>query len=202
MDVEKANYVRIQQLLLDIGTSVYRKIFKNRFPPVSSYGNFFEPLRNKLWAYLNESQRGILFPSNGTYGGDLTDLDISVLYVLLRNICYIAPPSTGWGKEPYDSDRSIAANIERIRIIRNKYVSHTPCPKIRDCEFKKEWEILRTSILELSGEKTYQTQIDKLLTTSLDPESEKIYKSAVESMCKNERSVKQLLQLFEGIILY
>lgn len=81
MDVEKANYFRILRLLFDIGTSVYREKFKNRFPSVSSYGTIFEPLRNKLWAFLNESQREILFPSNGTYGGDLTDLDISVFYV-------------------------------------------------------------------------------------------------------------------------
>ncbi|XP_071142006.1 uncharacterized protein [Mytilus edulis] len=197
MNIEKANYVRILRLLLDIGTSVYREIFITRIPSVSSYGSFFKPLKSKLWAWLNDSQRGILFPSNGTYGGDLTDLDISVFYVLFRNICYISPPTNGWGKEPDDSDRSIAANIERIRIIRNKYVSHSPSSKISSCEFNKEWEILKKSIIELSGKDTYQTQIDELLTTSLDPESEQIYKSAVESMYKKERSVKQLLQLFE-----
>lgn len=199
MNEEQANYIRIQRLLLDIGTEVYRQTFISRFPPISSYEFFFQPFENELKRLFNECQTEMLFPSNGKYKGNLFDLDISVLYILLRNISNIEPHKNGWGKDPDDTDRCLSANIERIRLIRNKYVGHSPKSSISEREFKIQWVVLRQSILELPGGETYKEQVDELLTTSLDPDNEKKYKSAIEVMRKNDKTVTKLINLFEGI---
>lgn len=202
MWVEKSNYVRILRLLLDIGTEVYRDTFKNRFPSVSSYGHILTPLKKQLVSLLNESQREILFPSTGKYEGDLSDLDISVLYILLRNISNIQPHINGWGKEPQDTDRSISANIERIRIIRNKCIFHSSYSKLSRTAFQNQWDILQRSILELSGGDTLKQKIDELLTTSLDPNSDEHYINVIESMIEKEKTVKSYEQLFKGMYVY
>lgn len=194
MNVESANYIRILRLLLDIGTDVYRETFISRFPTISSYGDLFQPLENRL-TLLNEWQREMIFPPSGKYEGDLTDLDISVFYILLRNISNICPHKKGWGKKPEDTDRSMSANVERIRIIRNKYVCHSPKSKISEFEFKTQWDILRQSILELPSGDTYKEKIDRLLTTPLDPDQKKIS----ISMRKKENARKRL---YEGIYFF
>lgn len=51
--------------------------------------------------------------------GNYSDFDISLLYVLLRNITKIPPHIKKWGKTPKRCDRSVSANIERLRLIRN-----------------------------------------------------------------------------------
>ena len=44
------------------------------------------------------------------------DLDVPLLYILLKNICNIPPHNNGWGLPPDTDDQSLAACIERIRI--------------------------------------------------------------------------------------
>lgn len=53
---------------------------------------------------------------------DGQNLDISLLYNLLRNVCKkITPPKRGWGYEPSADDVSLGADIERIRLMWNRY---------------------------------------------------------------------------------
>nr|XP_034339438.1 uncharacterized protein LOC109619320 [Crassostrea gigas] len=53
---------------------------------------------------------------------DYHNLDISILYNLLRNVCKnVTPPKRGWGYEPSADDESLGADIERIRSIWNRH---------------------------------------------------------------------------------
>ena len=53
---------------------------------------------------------------------DYQNLDISLVYNLLRNVCKnVTPPKRGWGYEPSADDVSLGADIERIRSISNRY---------------------------------------------------------------------------------
>lgn len=53
---------------------------------------------------------------------DYGKLDMSLVYMLLRNFCEnIKPPNRGWDYEPYDYETSTGADIERIRSMWNKY---------------------------------------------------------------------------------
>lgn len=56
---------------------------------------------------------------------DLNDydrLDMSLVFALLRNFCEkIKAPVRGWDYEPPDEEKTVGADIERIRFIWNKY---------------------------------------------------------------------------------
>ncbi|XP_061196635.1 uncharacterized protein LOC133204910 [Saccostrea echinata] len=53
---------------------------------------------------------------------DYNKLDMSLVFALLRNFCVnIKPSKRGWDYEPPDDERTIGADIERIRFMWNKY---------------------------------------------------------------------------------
>ncbi|XP_062594885.1 uncharacterized protein LOC134256241 [Saccostrea cucullata] len=47
---------------------------------------------------------------------------MSLVFVLLRNFCVnIKPPTRGWGYEPPEDEKTVGADIERIRFMWNRY---------------------------------------------------------------------------------
>ena len=53
---------------------------------------------------------------------DYSRLDITVVFTLLQNFCEnIKPPSKGWGYEPIFNEKTQEADIERIRLMWNKF---------------------------------------------------------------------------------
>lgn len=72
------------------------------------------------------------------YSKDYSNFDISLLYLLLRNICPIQPHKNKWGNAPLPEDRSLSANIERIRIIRNQYLVHISNFSLSNIEFERK----------------------------------------------------------------
>ena len=86
----KANGARLGQLLIDKGTEAMRNVFDGIHPPanltavLTSRKSFLMKLR-----CINPSQREILFPSSGPPSTS-KDFDITLLYILLRNMQTIA----------------------------------------------------------------------------------------------------------------
>uniref|UniRef100_A0A8W8JTH5 DZIP3-like HEPN domain-containing protein n=1 Tax=Magallana gigas TaxID=29159 RepID=A0A8W8JTH5_MAGGI len=67
-----------------------------------------EPLRKELQSVKNLN--------------DYDRLDMSLVFALLRNFCEeIKAPMRGWDYEPPDEENNVAADIERIRFMWNKY---------------------------------------------------------------------------------
>lgn len=52
------------------------------------------------------------------------DLDISLMYLLIRNLWIEKPPKKGWGRNPGENDIDRADDIERIRHYRN-FICHS-----------------------------------------------------------------------------
>ncbi|XP_061197593.1 uncharacterized protein LOC133205741 [Saccostrea echinata] len=53
---------------------------------------------------------------------DYEEVDILVVYNLLRNVCeHIYPPKRGWDYEPDETDLGLGADIERARLMWNRY---------------------------------------------------------------------------------
>ena len=53
---------------------------------------------------------------------DYSRLDMTVVFTLLQNCCEnIKPPKKGWGYEPHSDEVTTGADIERIRLMWNKY---------------------------------------------------------------------------------
>lgn len=76
--------------------------------------------KSRLPGFMSVNHRKLILPKSGAYKGDYGDMDITLLYTLLRNICGIKEHRAGWGEKPQASDRSVSANIERIRLARNQ----------------------------------------------------------------------------------
>ncbi|XP_015769096.1 PREDICTED: uncharacterized protein LOC107347651 [Acropora digitifera] len=111
---ENINYARLCRLLVDVGCTVLRDTFDSIHPPANlhvvlsspSVFSILQSLRKKK--VLNPSQWGNLFPAVASCVSS-ANFDVTLLIVLLRNICGLSPPvSTGsWEKLPPDSDNNL-----------------------------------------------------------------------------------------------
>lgn len=184
-------YIHITYLTLDVGTTVLSDLVKQRYPfevshgdtsepskvtlepTLRSYGDIFEHSKFILRLNLNYRSRMILFPKQGKYNGDLSEFDIPTLYSILRFACNIEPHRLGWGKNPDDDDRSLSANIERIRIMRNDLV-HNSSGKIDKISYPSILKNLKKALSELgANEKVLNAIMDSLAVTQSQLEHSK-----------------------------
>ena len=123
---EKTNGTRLARLLIDGGTHTLRKFFHTIHPfatlQVVLNNNIARLQVLKSRGKLFDSQWKQLFPSSGD-PPDTETFDITLLHLLLREICNLKTPLTGWRDLPADSDFSPEANIVRIKCFRNEVVS-------------------------------------------------------------------------------
>ncbi|XP_062578832.1 uncharacterized protein LOC134240765 [Saccostrea cucullata] len=180
---ETTNTARLARLILGPCTDVLRDILKTEVKPSDlsrKVKEFTDKLLHGQRNPLNKTQSEIIFPKpTNQYSGDYSDLDISLLYLLLRNISKISQHSKGWGEIPNPGDRSVSANIERIRLLRNQYYGHSADLSLSDSEFRQEWRNIRDIVVELErhlGTNTvYQDAVNAIKTCFMDPEQEKKY---------------------------
>ncbi|XP_078357374.1 E3 ubiquitin-protein ligase DZIP3-like [Oculina patagonica] len=83
---------------------------------------------------INATQWGKLFPPSSA-GVSSSSFDITLLLVLLRNICGLPSPTTGWDKLPAATDRSREADIARVKYFRNTVYAHAKHASIDDATF-------------------------------------------------------------------
>ncbi|CAB4026402.1 Hypothetical predicted protein, partial [Paramuricea clavata] len=70
---------------------------------------------------------------------NIQEFYITLLVILLRNICGLSPSSTGWNVMPGSTDNSREANIVRIRLFRNNLVGHVPGTDVNRLDFEAHW---------------------------------------------------------------
>ncbi|VDI60465.1 Hypothetical predicted protein [Mytilus galloprovincialis] len=148
-------------------------------------------MKKRILPQLDNKERQLLYPDNSKYSGDLTDLDISLLYVILRNFNTICPQKNGWGNNPEDNDRSISANIDRIRIMKNNYVSHSSNRTLQETEFLIKWKEIRQCIIELGGN-LYSERIDHMLTSEINPVIENELCITLEKLKESDRERERM----------
>ena len=72
---------------------------------------------------------------------------------LLRNICGLAPPLTGWDALPATTDVSREADIARVKYLRNTVYGHAEQAFVDDATFDTHWKEIRDTLVRLGGEK-------------------------------------------------
>ena len=182
---ENTNYLRLRDLLDDVGCTVLRDIFDGKHPPANLHVVLLNPsvlptlksLRRK--GVLNSFQWKKLFPIVPSSVSS-ANFDVSLLMVLLTNICDLSPPfSTGnWDNLPPDSDNTTEANIVRIKCYRNEFYAHASEASIGDPTFNELWQKISSAILALTSESNYlmyETSISQLKTQCMDPVAEALY---------------------------
>ena len=150
----KENFHRVTRLLISGGTTILREIFDIRCPPSDLPRILKNPTTKKKLAAakLTKPQWDCLYPSPGTYGKS-ADFDVTLLFRLLRTICSLIPPSTGWDALPASTDHSLAADLARIKYYRNSVYGHVDQHmEIRDDEFPSLWQEICKALLGIANQ--------------------------------------------------
>ncbi len=166
----KANYSRVCQLLVDKGGDTLRGALHAKHPPstlAAALNANRKTLQKLRYGVISASQWKLLFPPSGT--PDSNNFDITLLTILLRNICGLPSPPAGWNVMPPASDTSISANIARIKIFRNEVYGHTPTAQLDDTKFQTFWQDISKPLIKLG---IPQQDIDELKEAPLSSEEE------------------------------
>ncbi|CAH3015670.1 unnamed protein product [Porites evermanni] len=185
--VEKTNGNKLSRLLIDGGTTVLRNVFDSYHPPktlsVNLYANYsiLSKLRRKK--ILNGSQWEKLFPPGGGHPSS-KNFDITLLFLLLSNICGLYPPPSGpWHKMPPASDTSREANLTRVKFYRNELYGHLATTGIPTPEFIVKWQEVSSVLVSLG---LNQSEVDRLRREPCGED----YVSAVTEWMKNDDEIK------------
>ena len=195
---ENTNYGRLCRLLVDVGCTVLRDTFDSIHPPANLHGVLSSPTvlptlqslqRRRI---LNTLQWGKLFPAVASAVSS-ANFDVTLLMVLLRNICGLSPPvSTGsWDKLPPDSDSGPEANIVRIKWYRNNVYGHATKASVDNATFNALWQKITIAILGLKP--GYEAIISRLKTECMDPAAEAHYKKLLSDWKKDDDILKEML---------
>ena len=182
---EKANFQRLTRLLMRGGLALLREVFDSIHPPPSLPVVLSNPViktqlqtlrRNRV---LTHPEWNCLYnPSGpGTYGKS-TDFDISLLCKLLREICSLTPPATGWDILPNSTDHSLEADLIRIKFYRNKIYGHNHSMEITNADFEKLWMEISEALLRIASSLSsakrdeWKKSIEKFFLEPLTPDAE------------------------------
>ena len=201
---ETTNYARLCRLLVGAGSQVLRETFDKIHPPgVLDKVLTTTPAHPKLKLLrkkkiLSPSQWDKLYP---VIKSSVTskNLDITLQVLLLRNICSLTPPATGWDALPLPTDLTREAEIVRIKCYRNTVYAHAPQASIDDTAFDNYWKNIRDALVHLGGA-TYGAAIDALKYDCMDPEMEDHYKELLKQWKMDEDNIKDKLDNIEAKI--
>lgn len=196
---ETTNANRACRLLLGPCTDQLRDVFRYYVPPATFPHVIVQQSPNL--PRLTVAQRDLILPRGRTYVGIYDDMDISLLYILLRNICNIVPHNNGWGSDPDHGDTSLSANIERIRIARNRCV-HSSSPSLSKTEFNSIWSDVRSSVVDidafLSNGNHYEKAVDFLRHETMDSERDELYWKELRRQAEEDRETRDMVQDIKG----
>ena len=200
---ETSNYARLCRLLVDVGSQVLRSTFDQIHPPVTlhkvlgstSVHYALKSLRKKK--VLNPTQWGKWYPSHSTVSS--ATFDITLLLVLLRNICGLNPPSTGWDCLPPATNISIADDIARVKYYRNSLIGYASQASVDDSSFSAYWQEIREALVRLGGAH-FRTEIDNLEQECVDPDIGEHYRELKKQLKRDDDSVKGSLEKIIGEI--
>ncbi|XP_056016410.1 uncharacterized protein LOC130046632 [Ostrea edulis] len=191
---ETTNANRACRVVLGPCTDGLRDLLRH-YVPLHSFHHVIK--QNKLnLPRLNRDQRDLILPRTGNYAGNYGDMDISLLYILLRNISSIPPHSNGWGNDPDPSDKSVSANIERIRLVRNLCV-HSSDPSMSISDFNSIWSTIRSAMVDMdvflmNGNK-YEKEVDFLHSESMDPENDLHYEEELKKQVEEDKTTRKMM---------
>ena len=176
---ESANFYRLISLVVDVGSEVLRDVLLQLVKPRT-----LEAVLQANINTINKLRGKVLFPEQYALlinvPPNAEDFDISLLVIIFRNICpNVPPPSLGWKtKKPDRNDFSLAADLQRLKNIRNSVYAHRNSTQVTHADFERIWSDLSDVIDRISkhGSGKHQNirqRIQLLKHKNLDPESER-----------------------------
>ncbi|XP_056005263.1 uncharacterized protein LOC130050161 [Ostrea edulis] len=192
---ETTNANRTYRVVLGPCTDGLRDTLRHYVPP-HTFPHVVKLNKLNLPPSLTAVQRNLILPKLGNYTGRYDDMDISLLYILLRNITNISPHSKGWGNDPDSRDSSLSANVERIRLVRNRCV-HSCDLSMSNVDFNSIWSTIRSVMVDLdaflvNGNK-YEKEVDFLRHESMDPENELQYEEELRKQVEEDTKTREMV---------
>ncbi|XP_022807110.1 uncharacterized protein LOC111344162, partial [Stylophora pistillata] len=117
------------------------------------------------------------------------DFDTSLLVLLLRNIWGLTLPASGQDDLPLVTDTTPAADITRIKILRDRvYNSHVTSGSVDDPTFSFYWNDIQDTFQRIGGVH-YQNAIDELKIDCMDADLEEGYQELLKEWLKDEECI-------------
>ena len=145
-----------------------------------------------------------LYPSPGVYGKS-TDFDITLTFRLLRTICNLTPPVTGWDGLPNSTDQCLEANLARVKYYRNEVYGHSKTMEIPDDRFEALWGEISEALLRIAANISHKKRdewkesTDSFLHDPLTPDEERCVEE-LHQWYKNDMDVKDAVEKLEATI--
>lgn len=162
------HFARIARAILFPCTDVLREVLTKEISPLDLEKKVRIYMLQNRTPYISERQKKLVYSKNYSF------FDVTLLYFLLRCICSIPPHKNKWGKDPELTDRSVSANIERVRILRNQWACASDI-FLSDSDFDQIWNHISQTVKDLEGylgtATKYQDALIKLKTCFMDPAS-------------------------------
>ena len=200
----KDNFQRVTRLLISGGTTLLRDVFDQIHPPSALPTILKNPATEKLLraAKLTKPQWDCLYPSPGVYGKS-EEFDVTLLFRLLRTICNLIPPTTGWDALPASKDHSLSADLARIKYYRNSVYGHVKQNmEIRSgFEFLSLWGDISEALVRIAGQLSpskkykWQAAIDNSLKDPLTAEDERNVQELLDWYRKDLEITKSIEEL-------
>ncbi len=200
--VEKTNGAKLSRLLIDGGTTVLRNVFDSYHPPANLAANLnanYVALNNLYRRrILHKPQWDLLFPPGGSTPDSRT-FDITLLFLLLTNICGLSPPLSGWHKPPPSSDTSFEANLARIKLFRNELYGHVTSTGVQTAVFNVKWQEISAVLVALGLNPVKVTRLksapcgnDYIIAVIEWVKSDEEIKSQLREVLENQQEARQM----------
>ena len=196
----KSNYNRICQLLINKGGEALRRVLHAKLFPDTLAAALHShlhsgTLRGIRYGVIKNPQWDLLYPSAGL--PDSKKFDITLLCILLRNICGLSAPATGWDAMPPKNDTSISADIVRIKRYRNEVYGHIHETQYDDAKFEQLWEDISKTLRRLL---ILREDIANLKEAPLSPEEDTYLKRLNKMMNEDARVCEEVQDLKNEVV--
>ena len=185
---------------MDVGSHALRNKFDSIHPPAGLLGVLTKPPAHPILQtlrkrrILNAAQWAKLYPPSPSSVSS-KEFDVTLLVLLLRNICGLIPPATGWEHIPPAADTSAEANIVRFKYYRNHVYGNASQASVDDATFNTYWQDISNVLIGLGED---AAAINTLKTQSMDPVIEKHYQELLRECKKDDDNSKDRLDEIEG----
>ena len=199
------NFARLCRLL-SVCAELLRDVLRRYISEVSLYSEL-DAAKAKITPVLHSQQKDLFYRKRKPFL-PYDDLDITLLYTLIRNLCDdthqlkqgqkgMQRPQNGWGKLPFQQDRSLAANVERIRYFRNE-TNHRERDSVIDNDFILTWNKMRRVVEEIEkklNNQIYPTKyvdiLKEIKDIPMDPEEIQKYIEEIDRMKREQECLEE-----------
>lgn len=203
---ETNNYASLCRLLVDVGYQALKDTFDKIYPPADLHDGLKCPSTKLTLQTLKEkgllsiAQWTKLYPTISSSVSS-SNFDFTLLLFLLKNICRLNPPVTGWDTLPSAADTSIEGNIARIIYYRNIVCNlHSSQASVDDATFNFYWQNINNALVGLGAGASYLDVISRLkIERTRDSDIDEYYKVQLKQWKEEDDGTKSKCRMMKSM---